>query len=192
MQHSGLFVDRSEKRTIVSHLLPGTFPAAPDLRHPELRPRWWAITFVSASLAVFGIVLMVRAALAGEAITDNQPAPEQSLYHYQAVVTEVYDGDTVTVDLDLGFHVWVRGQKIRLAHIDAPELKGDTKSQGKAAGDFLRELLLNKNVIIQTIKGPSGGDKQEKYGRYLGVVWLDGVNVNDELVSKGYAVHREY
>lgn len=48
--------------------------------------------------------------------------------------------------------------------------------------------MLNKKVIIQTIKNPSGGDKQEKYGRYLGVIWLDGVNVNDLLVAKGYAV----
>jgi micrococcal nuclease len=86
----------------------------------------------------------------------------------------------------------VRGEKIRLAHIDAPELNGETRAEGKAAGDFLRELVLNRNVIIQTIKSPSGGDKQEKFGRYLGVIWLDGVNVNDLLVSKGYAIRREY
>ena len=66
--------------------------------------------------------------------------------------------------------------------------KGDHKEDGKAAGDFLRQRVLNKNVIIQTIKNPSGGDKQEKYGRYLGVIWLDGVNVNDLLLEKGYAV----
>jgi endonuclease YncB( thermonuclease family) len=85
-------------------------------------------------------------------------------------VIDVYDGDTVTVDLDLGFHVWKRGEKIRLAHIDAPELRGESQAEGKAAGDFLRDLVLNKNVIIQTIKSPSGSDKQEKYGRYLGIM----------------------
>jgi endonuclease YncB( thermonuclease family) len=63
-------------------------------------------------------------------------------------VIDVYDGDTVTVDLDLGFHVWKRGEKIRLAHIDAPELRGESQAEGKAAGDFLRDLVLNKNVII--------------------------------------------
>ena len=47
--------------------------------------------------------------------------------------------------------------------------------------------MLNKKVIIQTIKNPNGGDKQEKYGRYLGVIWLDGVNVNELLIAKGYA-----
>ena len=121
-----------------------------------------------------------------------EPPPADTLYHYRALVIDVYDGDTVTVDLDLGFHVWKRGEKIRLAHIDAPELKGETQSEGKAAGDFLRELVLNKNVIIQTIKSPSGGDKQEKYGRYLGVIWLDGLNVNELLVTKGYAVRSDY
>jgi hypothetical protein len=48
------------------------------------------------------------------------------------------------------------------------------------------------SVIIQTIKAPNGSDRQEKFGRYLGVIWLDGVNVNDLLVSKGYVVNREY
>ena len=133
-----------------------------------------------------GSVALLSSALAQE------PTPEATLYHYRAVVTDVHDGDTVTVDLDLGFHVWVHGEKIRLAHIDAPELSGEHAVEGKAAGDFLRNLLLHKNVIIETIKSPSGTDKQEKYGRYLGVIWLDGGNVNDMLVAKGYAVYREY
>jgi len=122
----------------------------------------------------------------------SQTAQADQLYHYRAIVTAVYDGDTITVDVDLGFHVWVRGEKIRLAHIDAPELRGEDKAKGKAAGNFLRNLILNKKVIIQTIKAPNGEDKKGKFGRYLGVIWLDGVNVNDLLVSKGYAVYREY
>ena len=60
--------------------------------------------------------------------------------------------DRDLIDLDLGFHVWKRGEKIRLAYIDAPELKGDHAVEGKSAGDFLRGLVLNKKVIIQTIK----------------------------------------
>lgn len=121
-----------------------------------------------------------------------QPPSEDALYHYRAVVIDVYDGDTITVDIDLGFHVWVRGERIRLAHIDAPEFRGATKEAGKAAGDFLRDLILNKTVIVQTIKSADGSDEREKYGRYLGVIWLDGVNVNDLLVSEGHAVSREY
>ena len=100
--------------------------------------------------------------------------------------------DRDLIDLDLGFHVWKRGEKIRLAYIDAPELKGDHAVEGRVLrATFLRGLVLNKKVIIQTIKTSSGSDKQEKYGRYLGVIWLDGVNVNDLLVSKRYAVRWE-
>jgi endonuclease YncB( thermonuclease family) len=99
--------------------------------------------------------------IAGPALAET---PEASLYHYRAVVTDVHDGDTVTVDLDLGFHVWVRGEHIRLAGVDAPELNGDTYAQGEASGNFLRDLLLNKSVIIETIKDTRGDDKQEKYG----------------------------
>jgi len=127
-------------------------------------------------------------------ISDAHPQSplEDKLYHYRGVVTQVYDGDTITVDLDLGFHVWMRGERIRLAHIDAPELRGADKKAGEAAGDFLRNLVLNKKIIVQTIKAPDGTDTKGKFGRYLGVIWLDGVNVNELLVSKGYAVHRDY
>jgi micrococcal nuclease len=139
----------------------------------------------------FALALAVTALLPARGAS-TEPFPADTLYHYRAVVIDVYDGDTVTVDLDLGFHVWKRGEKIRLAHIDAPELKGESQAEGKAAGDFLRDLVLNKNVIIQTIKSSSGSDKQEKYGRYLGIIWLDGVNVNDLLVNKGHAIRRDY
>lgn len=145
-------------------------PAAPvlprlganDNLHPAFKPNWWTVGFAIAFIAAL-VILLVRAALAGEAATGTAvaagtpPALEQSLYHYRALVTEVYDGDTVTVDLDLGFHVWKRGEKIRLADIDAPELQGETKVEGKAAGDFLRELVLNKRVAAPTSKRSSAG-----------------------------------
>lgn len=136
-------------------------------------------------LAVFALALLCASPVLAQ-------SPEAALYHYRAVVIDVHDGDTVTVDVDLGFHVWVRHEHIRLAGIDAPELKGVTYAQGEASGNFLRDLVLNKQVIIETIKAPDGADKQEKYGRYLGVIWLDGTNVNELLVAKGYAVHRQY
>lgn len=161
--------------------------AASQSRHPVSLARDWPLAATSAFLAT-SIAFTGFAVRAGD--TPTLPL-EQTLYHYRAEVTDVYDGDTVTVDLDLGLHVWKRGEKIRLAYIDAPELKGDHAVEGKAAGDFLRGLVLNKKVIIQTIKTSSGSDKQEKYGRYLGVIWLDGVNVNDLLVSKSYAVRWE-
>ena len=116
----------------------------------------------------------------------------QNLYHYNAVVTAVYDGDTCTVDIDLGLHTWLRGEKIRLSRINAPELKGKERPKGLISRDFLRGQILNKTILLETIK-----DKKGKYGRYLGEIWLMNskgkyTNINDILVKKGFAVYKEY
>ncbi|RKY76022.1 nuclease [candidate division KSB1 bacterium] len=116
---------------------------------------------------------------------------ERNLYYYRAIVTKVYDGDTCTVDVDLGLHTWVRGERIRLSRIDAPELRKKSREAGLRSRDFLRELILGKEIILQTIK-----DRRGRYGRYLGEIWLlkDGqyVNVNDLMLERGYAVPLEY
>ncbi len=109
------------------------------------------------------------------------------LYHYRALVTRVYDGDTCTVDIDLGLGVWVRGEKIRLARINAPELRGEERPQGLLARDFLRGQIEQREIILQTIK-----DRKGKYGRYLGEIWLrqeqdTWLNINDAMVTAGHA-----
>jgi micrococcal nuclease len=116
----------------------------------------------------------------------------KQLYHYKANVAKVYDGDTITANIDLGLNVWVNNEKIRLARIDAPELRGKSRSKGLKSRDFLREILMNKIVLIQTIK-----DRKEKYGRYLAEVWLETsagkfVNVNDLMAEKKFAVYKKY
>ncbi len=116
---------------------------------------------------------------------------EEKLYFYQALVTEVYDGDTCTTDIDLGLHTWIKGEKIRLARINAPELRGTEREQGLVSRDFLRGLILNKNIFLETIK-----DRKEKFGRYLGEIWIkdaagDFFNVNDRMLAEGYAVPYE-
>lgn len=116
---------------------------------------------------------------------------KEKLYHYNAVVTEVYDGDTCTVDIDLGMNTWIRGEKIRLNRINTQEVVGKTKSDGIKSRDHLRKLVLGKEIIIQTIK-----DRKEKYGRYLGEIWIankKGVqkNINDEMVKAKMAVYIE-
>jgi len=116
---------------------------------------------------------------------------QQSLYHYRARVTAVYDGDTCTVDIDLGLNTWIRSEKIRLHRINAPEMTGPDKPRGIAARDFLRDLILDKDILLVTIK-----DAREKYGRYLGEVRVekDGawLNVNDEMVRAGHAQYQSY
>ena len=114
------------------------------------------------------------------------------LYYYKANITAVYDGDTCTANLDLGLSTLRIGEKIRLSRINAPEVRGSSRQQGLISRDFLRNLILNKDILVQTIK-----DKKGKYGRYLGEIWLideDGslTNVNDLMVSSGFAEYKEY
>lgn len=108
---------------------------------------------------------------------------ESSLYTYRASVISVYDGDTLTVDIDLGFSVIMRHQTVRLARINAPELRGATAEQGLKSRDALRDKVLGKSVVLKTFK-----DSREKYGRWLGEVWVDGVCINDWLLEVGLAM----
>ena len=117
---------------------------------------------------------------------------EAGLYTYNAIVRRVYDGDTCTVDIDLGLGCWAHGEKIRLYRINAPEVRGKEKSRGLLSRDFLRSKIDKKRILLQTIK-----DKKGKYGRYLGEIWLkdeDGnyLNINDLLVQEGYAEYHKY
>ncbi|MCF8261601.1 MAG: thermonuclease family protein [Melioribacteraceae bacterium] len=113
---------------------------------------------------------------------------KNELYYYSAYVTKVYDGDTITVDIDLGLKTFVKGEKIRLYGINTPELRGKERDKGLKARDYLRKLVLFKEITLHTIK-----DKKGKYGRYLGKVTVkndDGkiIDVNNDLIQKGFAV----
>jgi len=87
---------------------------------------------------------------------------------YSAFVTDVYDGDTITINIDLGFGMKMEKVKLRVFGIDTPELRGPEKKAGIVARDFVRDLILNKNVIIKTHR-----DKKGKYGRYLGEIFIE-------------------
>lgn len=106
-----------------------------------------------------------------------------NLYTYRATVVSVYDGDTVTVDIDLGFSIMLRQQSVRLARINAPEVRGSSAELGAKSRDALRDKILGKTVTLRTIK-----DSREKYGRWLGEIWIDNVCVNDWLLESGLAV----
>jgi|TARA_E500000318_G_scaffold68437_1_gene63214 micrococcal nuclease len=107
------------------------------------------------------------------------------MYEYKATVTKVYDGDTITVDFDLGFGILIRKQKIRLLGINTPEVRGPEKPQGIISRDALRQRILGKVVTIKTSK-----DKKGKYGRWLGEVFVEEENINQWLITEGYA--KEY
>ena len=107
------------------------------------------------------------------------------MYEYRALVTKVYDGDTITVDFDLGFGIMLKKQTIRLFGINTPEVRGTEKADGIISRDALRQRILGKQVIIKTSK-----DKKGKYGRWLGEVFVEDENINQWLISEGYA--KEY
>jgi len=104
------------------------------------------------------------------------------LYEYSAKVVKVYDGDTITVDVDLGFGVWMHKQKIRLVGINTPEVRGEEREEGLKSRDWLREKILDKQITLRTAK-----DRKGKYGRWLGAVILHSTNINQEMISLGLA-----
>lgn len=118
---------------------------------------------------------------------------EEFLYHYRVKVLDVYDGDTIRVEIDFGFGMtWKggdnRGLPIRLYGIDTPEVRGEEREDGLVSRDRLRDEILGKTVTLKTIK-----DKTGKYGRYLGIIIKgDGTNINEWLVTEGLAERREY
>lgn len=112
---------------------------------------------------------------------------EQSRYHYNAVVTRVVDGDTIHCDIDLGFGVILKDQVFRFYGLNAPETKGSTRQAGLDSKKFIENLLINKHIIVVSIK-----DKKEKYGRYLAKIYVQEsngyVDVNNLLLEKKLAV----
>ncbi|AXO80247.1 thermonuclease family protein [Olleya aquimaris] len=104
------------------------------------------------------------------------------MYTYKAKIIAVYDGDTVTAVVDLGF-LHSQEMKLRLYGIDTPELRGEEKEEGKKVRDIVRSMILDKEVKIRSYK-----DKQGKYGRYLANIILeDGLELNQWLVDNGHA-----
>ena len=114
------------------------------------------------------------------------------MYEYRATVKSIYDGDTVRLDIDLGMGNHELGPKgegvsVRLARINAPEVRGENKEAGLASRNYLRGILQDKKIVIKTDK-----DKRGKYGRYIVEIFLDGININDQLVQEGLAVYKNY
>ena len=108
------------------------------------------------------------------------------IYTYRAKIIGVYDGDTVTALVDLGFGI-TNKIKVRLKGINTPELRGAERAQGIISRDFLREKILNKDIVIETFK-----DKKGKYGRYIGTLWINDENINELLVEQGLAEKKDY
>jgi micrococcal nuclease len=106
------------------------------------------------------------------------------LYFYNATVSDIYDGDTVRVHIDLGFNTWIFDQKLRLYGIDTPEIRGEERPLGLIARDFVIERIpVGTDIQVLTQRDATG-----KYGRYLATIFYDGgKNLNEELLLSGNA-----
>jgi micrococcal nuclease len=110
------------------------------------------------------------------------------MYEYRAKTVKIVDGDTVDIDIDLGFGVWVRNQRIRLYKVDTPEKRTRNKIE-KKAGLLATEKVTNLIPVGSTIVIKTHKDGKGKYGRILGELFNDdGVNVNEYLIKNRYGV----
>ncbi len=107
------------------------------------------------------------------------------MYEYKAIITKVYDGDTLTANVDLGFKMWAKKIKLRLIGVNTPEIRTSNpteKALAIKARDRVRELCLDKEVIIST-------RKKGKYGRWLASVYVGESNLDIAalLIQEGLA-----
>lgn len=113
------------------------------------------------------------------------------MYEYRAKVVKVVDGDTVDVDIDLGFGVWLKDERVRIMGIDTPESRTSDKTEkvfGLAAKARLKELL-GKQTILKTQVDKSGEDMKGKFGRILGdFIGIDGRLVTEVMIEEGHCV----
>lgn len=109
-----------------------------------------------------------------------------SLFSYRIKqVLKIVDGDTIDCIVDLGFDMMMEA-RIRLAGIDAPELR-TRDTEEKKFGMYAKEWLLNKlngDIIVTT----EYDNEKGKYGRILGTIWVDGVNINHQMITENVAV----
>lgn len=111
------------------------------------------------------------------------------MYEYRVKkLINVIDGDTIDVDIDLGFDISLL-RRVRMAGIDTPESRTTDKSEkvlGLEAKEYLKKMMKDAKTIVIKTELP---DSSEKYGRILGWVYIDGAtkSINEQMIEDGYA-----
>ena len=109
------------------------------------------------------------------------------MHEYKVKIRRIVDGDTIDVDIDLGFNMILSKQRIRLYGIDTPESRTRDKEEkfyGKLSAKFLKEQCKNNSeIFLKTYL-----DKKGKFGRILGELIVEGVNINKMMIEKYMAV----
>jgi micrococcal nuclease len=113
------------------------------------------------------------------------------MFEYRCKVIRVIDGDTVDVDIDLGFGVWLKKERVRLYGIDTPESRTRDKEEkiyGKAAKAYLTKFLEDEWIILKTKEYDAKG----KFGRILGELWRTSSfadkSAQEYMIEKHYGV----
>ena len=145
------------------------------------------------------IIIAIIGLTIGWLLAFDAPAHD---HKYNAIVTSIYDADTMTITRLNGFEESKGGVRIRFYGINAPEVRFSKKlthrenliekAKGIKSRDYLRSIILNKHIVLETILDKDGIDKMGSLRRYLGIIWYKGVNINKLLVDKGYAVYKKY
>lgn len=121
------------------------------------------------------------------------------MYEYKARIVRIVDGDTVDVDIDLGFGIWLTDERVRIMGIDTPESRTSNEIEkifGKAAKERLKELL-GPYATLKTRVANNGEDMRGKFGRVLGdfLVYYHAQDrvcgVAEILINEGHAVGYE-
>ena len=92
------------------------------------------------------------------------------MYEYNAIITNVVDGDTYDVDIDLGFHIHIH-ERIRVLDLDTPEKRGAEKELGMICYKYAKKYFEGRQAIIRSkeeIKSPD----TDSFGRWLCRVWV--------------------
>ena len=113
------------------------------------------------------------------------------MHEYKVNILKVVDGDTVDVDIDLGFGIWLKKERVRIMGIDTPESRTSDKVEkvfGLAAKNRLSSLL-GAEAILQTQVSKKGEDMKGKFGRILGDFRAaDGRLVTEIMIAEGHCV----
>ena len=112
------------------------------------------------------------------------------MWTYRCKLRRVVDGDTVDVDIDLGFGIWQMNERVRIMGIDTPESRTRDKIEkkfGLAAKAKLKSIL-GKDTVLKTTINKKGLDMKGKFGRVLGDFLQDDKSVAKTMCETGHAV----
>ena len=114
------------------------------------------------------------------------------MYEYKCLINRVVDGDTVDIDIDVGFGIWIKDERVRVMGIDTPESRTRDlveKAFGLASKERLKELIPEGSIqVLKTEVDKSGEDAKGKFGRILGDFLVEGKRITETLVEEGHAV----